>query len=64
MQAFKCDICGKLYESYTQTKCYKDGKYQPSYNIYIKENPDAYSHSLDLCEDCQKRLVDFINNVR
>ncbi len=48
--AKKCDICGKFYET-------------PGYNdiIRIYSKMDHYDgYYIDLCDDCYKKLCDFI----
>lgn len=78
MNAKKCDRCGKLYEAVwglelhvpntPHVRC--DSVFDdmlsncrvPHYSIFKEEIPDAYSHKLDLCEDCQKSLINWIEN--
>lgn len=66
MQALKCDRCGKLYESYyltdDLTKVDNDYKH---YVIDVQKMPNHfsfYSFHLDLCKDCYKDLVEFIED--
>ena len=51
MRACKCDICGKLYESKMYVSDIRINKYRHPYG-------DEW---LDLCDDCQKKLEDWIN---
>lgn len=64
MRARKCDVCGVLYECYDGAKNFpNDGKA----NGFMLIDKDIYNEywsrqSFDLCPECMKKLVDFINN--
>lgn len=51
MLACKCDICGKLYEG---------RKYTPDLTINKYRHPYGDT-KLDLCNDCQKKLEDWVS---
>ncbi len=60
MKAIKCDRCGKFYET---NSWYDDGK-EGNYKVDIYEKclrgSRLYEHNLDLCDDCQKALREFM----
>ena len=61
MNALKCDRCGKLYESYFLTTDLTNvGKDYRHYRIEVQRIPDNYSHYLDLCKDCEKELIKWV----
>lgn len=57
--AKKCDICGKLYESYTMKccKCYVNG-----IMLIDIENNQTYSayKKIDCCRDCMTKIKKII----
>ena len=63
MTALKCDRCGKLYESYylTNDLTMVDNDYK-HYVIDVQKIPDHFSFHLDLCKDCYKDLVKFVED--
>ena len=58
MEAYKCDICGKLYERYS--------KYDKKYilDITIADNTKNYYYEeyrqVDLCPECYDNIVNMI----
>lgn len=57
MEAYKCDVCGKLYERYS--------KYDKKYilNITIADNTNDYygeHRQVDLCSECYDNIVNMI----
>ena len=62
MNAYKCDRCGKLFEKppveylLENNSIYVKGLY----TIKVEKIPDVYSHSIDLCFECYKKLLDFL----
>ena len=61
MQALKCDRCGKFYEKYAPMNCSGDIEKVLYYSIRRETIPDVYSRRLDLCEDCQRQLIIWID---
>lgn len=58
-KAYKCDRCGKLYESKERTLEFKEHAVLKPHIINYEKigNPDTYlSHVADLCLECQKQL--------
>lgn len=63
MRAYKCDICGGLYEAYEYG--YKQYWFHPSKSTSSKLEGTIDIHAndyiLDICPDCRKAICDFIN---
>lgn len=63
MRAYKCDICGRLYEGY-EFGC-RQYYFKPSKNICrnLEGIIQLYSNNLelDICPSCRKDICDFIN---
>lgn len=56
--AYKCDICGGLYEHYRGIKIIEKGT---SYNtMYLTHGASCDSRRFDLCPKCMQKIVDFI----
>ena len=54
-RAFKCDRCGQLFE--------KQGLYEkPKAVIMIRDKQDKLT-GMDICQNCQKRFMDWWQNV-
>ncbi len=55
MTAYKCDVCGILYESY---------KDEDNYKIIRDEGKGIYrcEVELDICPKCLKKIKDFIES--
>lgn len=55
--AFKCDVCGKLYEHYTN--CYEE-----VCNVLLRSRINGITpygvRSFDLCPDCMDKILDFL----
>ena len=62
-QAYKCDRCGKLYESEMRTLTSKNYSVLKPHTInYTIGNPGTYlSHVADLCPKCQEQLELWMN---
>ena len=57
MEALQCDRCGKYYSIDLFSNLDKEWT---SYKI-IKENvPDYKSRKIDLCDDCKKKLAEWL----
>ena len=50
-----CDKCGKEFNYSPMTRA----KF-PYLNIYVCYFPPEYSRQIDLCDDCKKKVYDFI----
>ena len=63
MNAKQCDRCKKLY-TYEQLNdlILKEANNNKFYKIEVERIPDIYSNKLDLCPDCYKELIKFIEN--
>ena len=61
-RAYKCDRCGKLYDKPPVEHAFddKDVFLKGFYTINLETIPDAFSHSIELCWDCYKKLCDFL----
>lgn len=58
MKAFKCDRCGKFFGKYKLTNeySYRGG---PISVCHVLGNGES-KETLDLCEDCREKLVEFM----
>lgn len=54
MKAYKCDRCGKFFSEYG---------YAPS-KFYITRTPNASGHCLDLCQNCNAELQEWVANSK
>lgn len=65
IKMIKCDICGK--DITHEDIKYKFKQYVNSYvNSYVNYEDFEFQKwsRLDMCEDCYKRFIEFINNER
>lgn len=62
MTALECDRCGKLYKPYEFTDLALSQNSFRFYKVTKEMIPDNYSHYLDLCPDCQKKLREWLEN--
>lgn len=53
-KAYKCDICGKLFEDCDRTT--------PPRKWYITPSKFCVGIYLDICETCQDKLDNFVEN--
>lgn len=61
--AKKCDICGKLYETYNS----KDNQLKPSGIMFVNVCADNTYYSgnvTDCCPECMNTITDAINGLR
>ena len=61
--AKKCDICGKLYETYNS----KDNQLKPSGVMFVNVCADDTYYSgnvTDCCPECMNTITDAINSLR
>ena len=56
--AFKCDLCGNLYEKYEGVR-YEAGCNQ--YFIIALKN-ESYGRYFDVCPDCMQEMIDFMHS--
>lgn len=56
-RAYKCDRCGRFYEVNLDTKDKAEVTVFCNYNGI----PQVCKDTLDLCIDCQDKLIDFLN---
>ena len=56
MRAKKCDRCGGFYSCYNHTPKLKLVKVTPTPSNYLKQ--------IDLCQECEKKLVDWFENSK
>lgn len=62
MRAFKCDICGSLYEHVSLLETDNDVKID-NYNFYISLFCYPYEdQNLDVCPECKRAIVALINS--
>lgn len=57
MEAKQCDRCGKFYNIDLFSNLDKEWN---SYKIIKECYPDSESHYIDLCDDCKKKLTEWL----
>lgn len=64
MMAFKCDLCGNLYERYD--KIPQRSNFNSFKLVYINDRNEPVNSSVpyDMCPNCMKDLWKFMDNKR
>lgn len=63
--AYKCDICGKYYEGYTDQKGTSGIVFVTDRERFEKSYHASYvSQIFDICPECIEKTTDFIDNLR
>lgn len=61
--AKKCDICGRLYESYNEPN--NEDKINGLMFLNIDKNQRYFSHkAMDCCPECMKKIKEFIEELK
>ena len=72
--AFKCDLCGTLYEntdigaSLREFKCWKNypwpvENYWLAKIVLISNGHEPYKYEQDICPDCSMKIANFLNTL-
>lgn len=61
-RAYKCDICGKLYERYDGIKIQDNGNRYC--RLILANDGCAFSTTFDTCPDCMTFITDFVRELR
>lgn len=62
--AMKCDVCGKYYDKYRGIDIFPEVGKANLVTLYDEQNrvDSIERKSYDLCPECMKRLLNFLNN--
>lgn len=60
-KAFKCDLCGGLYEGYDGVSYFEPGRGEFKYNTLCLKN-DARTKCFDACPECMQAMIDFLRS--
>ena len=59
--AFKCDLCGGLYEGYDGISYFEPGRGEFKYDTLCLKN-DARTRYFDACPECMQAMINFMNS--
>lgn len=62
-KAYKCDVCGKMYESYNIKHDKNNTNGLMFVNIDPKDNRHFTNDRLDLCPDCMSSIIRHLDNL-
>lgn len=62
--AKKCNCCGKLYESYTNTRMLRTGVNGIAFANIDESGRYISGYTVDCCPECLESIVNHINSLR